>query len=1228
MKNLKLVLFGLFLLPLVSHADMTVVTPAGFNSTVSVSTHGIHWPDGTIQVSSPPSVAANPFNQSLNTTDDVLFGYVNTDWWGNANRETIMYDDGSGGLSLGDPFSYRSNTTLFIDTAGNIIDLGSGTNAKVISSTVSANIVYVSTLGLVNQIRWANGTVQVSSPQASGLNPFDQSLNTFDAPYFASVNSMFFSDGLGQIQMYLDGTGGSYLGDFFHNFNGTFLGVDSVANTIDLGLDTDASVLASTVSVKSLSINNDKPRGIFDIRNATTVVTSPSMTVSSKTAGAIVAESSTWLGTMYAGKLLPDGTSIYASVSTSQIFDESTIADGSHYYLHLSWAATTGASFYKIIFTDSNSGDFTMCPGGLCSTTTVNTSFDYGKSGQVYVYDPMVTPNSYGPNAYFNTAGDFIMSNGDIHSYVNGGFRNNVHILPSASFSNEFASIYSHPKTSGNLMIYSLDFPQNNGYFQGPGTYIDGYFVPLAYHFGFPNPGSPNQLLETALGYGETRWVAKGSGHYNFTEGIAASSAVFTSSVTAPIVYVSTLGTVSQIRWANGSVQVSTQAGPNPHFQTVTVDEAGSFHDVRTNRLADSIGNYAYATRDESTGDTNFGDPENGYGGTSIRTHPQTNRIDVYASSTTYVGGVVVVSTINTVSRIRWADGTIQVSSPSGGGNPFDQSLNTTNAVQFVNVALSGRIYTDSIFGYADNQIYLFNNGAGRIDFGDHGNAYSGTDIVIDSLNNEINLGSGVGAQITASKLSVNSTTSTWVRASTIAYVNQIRWADGTVQVSSPSASSSGGGGYYMEPSTKTFNFGSGFQSTTGTFTGLLSGTTASFSSMTVTGNMYAKSLNIINPASDILLYLNNSSFLLSNTLTTNRNLFLGVQSGNTSTSGTYDVGIGQYSMQNIAAGSFNVAIGYLSGNHMTSGERNISIGESSLFTNVSGGSNMAIGQNSLYSTTGSENVGIGGSVGFLVTGSDNTMIGFKAGQNNTSGNYNIILGSNINAPVVSGSQQLNIGRVIFGTKMSNDAIETGGSTAFAGGRIGIGTTTPVNTFAVQGGAFFTSSVTASSFYGDGSNLTNMPNRSLFEHYTDSTTAGGTDIVLYSDSIAANTLANNGTKITYRYSGQTDDMSDLKVTIGGSTICALARGGFYLSSMVPWELNGWFIKTGASTGKGACYFQGGATGSNWGNAVSTASATGLDFTVSNNFQLKATQNAGGGTITAIIGNGEMKPNAP
>lgn len=122
-------------------------------------------------------------------------------------------------------------------------------------------------------------------------------------------------------------------------------------------------------------------------------------------------------------------------------------------------------------------------------------------------------------------------------------------------------------------------------------------------------------------------------------------------------------------------------------------------------------------------------------------------------------------------------------------------------------------------------------------------------------------------------------------------------------------------------------------------------------------------------------------------------NFNFGVQAGRDRTTGLYNTNIGLLAGQLNTTGSYNSKIGYQAG---------------------------------LACVTCSESVFLGG---------------FNAGRNQTAGNNNIVIGTALDVPSLTGSNQLNIGGVIFGTGVNN---ATGGTSSVStGSSIGLRVNAP-----------------------------------------------------------------------------------------------------------------------------------------------------------------------------------------
>ena len=171
-------------------------------------------------------------------------------------------------------------------------------------------------------------------------------------------------------------------------------------------------------------------------------------------------------------------------------------------------------------------------------------------------------------------------------------------------------------------------------------------------------------------------------------------------------------------------------------------------------------------------------------------------------------------------------------------------------------------------------------------------------------------------------------------------------------------------------------------------------------------------------------------------------NTALGHSALKTNTQSSYNVAIGYESLKNFDrsdAGGQNTAVGWQSGDAMTSGRYN------SLLGGASGGD----------ITDGEQNSCFGYAAGRSITsGSTNTCIGYGAGKDsNQTGNNNIIIGNDAESSSTSVSNEITLGD-------SN---------------ISLFRVPGINLTFGNNGAVIAGVVTATSFSGDGSSLSNLP---------------------------------------------------------------------------------------------------------------------------------------------------------
>jgi hypothetical protein len=169
----------------------------------------------------------------------------------------------------------------------------------------------------------------------------------------------------------------------------------------------------------------------------------------------------------------------------------------------------------------------------------------------------------------------------------------------------------------------------------------------------------------------------------------------------------------------------------------------------------------------------------------------------------------------------------------------------------------------------------------------------------------------------------------------------------------------------------------------------------------------------------NILLTQNTNRIITS--LPTYRSSYFGNLSGNSSSAGTDNTGVGHNSLTAITTGtdntalgssvlsatnigSNNIGVGSNSLNLLTSGSRNIGIGTNSLKAVLTNTDNIAIGFSSLISTTANNNTALGSYAGFSnISGAGNVFIGYQAGYSETTSNKLYISNSNTSNPLIYG---------------------------------------------------------------------------------------------------------------------------------------------------------------------------------------------------------------------------------
>ena len=134
--------------------------------------------------------------------------------------------------------------------------------------------------------------------------------------------------------------------------------------------------------------------------------------------------------------------------------------------------------------------------------------------------------------------------------------------------------------------------------------------------------------------------------------------------------------------------------------------------------------------------------------------------------------------------------------------------------------------------------------------------------------------------------------------------------------------------------------------------------------------------------------------------------ILIGHTTTGTLSSASNNIGIGIGSLDSISTGDNNLCSGATAGTGITGGSHNVAYGTYALQTNSTGGNNTAIGGISQISGTGSSNTSIGYGSLQSVQGNQNIGIGRDAGDNITTGDGNVIIGS-INADSATADKQL-----------------------------------------------------------------------------------------------------------------------------------------------------------------------------------------------------------------------------
>lgn len=242
------------------------------------------------------------------------------------------------------------------------------------------------------------------------------------------------------------------------------------------------------------------------------------------------------------------------------------------------------------------------------------------------------------------------------------------------------------------------------------------------------------------------------------------------------------------------------------------------------------------------------------------------------------------------------------------------------------------------------------------------------------------------------------------------------------------------------------------------------------------------------------------------------------------SSSGSYNVLIGDQAGENIGSGSYNMFLGYRSGRAMTTGSRNLMLGYGAGLSGISGDDNTYVGQFSgALGTTASDNVFIGSRAGYSNSeGTRNVAIGKEAGRNLTVSNYNSLIGYRAGYNTTTGINNSMIGYAagFTNTISSNNSFvgmfsgynSTGSNNTFIGQRAGIDNTSGSYNTYIGSNATGSASLTNAMAIGANASVTGDSSIVLGDNAKVGigNTAPGYDLDVTGDINFTGTLYDNG----------------------------------------------------------------------------------------------------------------------
>ena len=252
--------------------------------------------------------------------------------------------------------------------------------------------------------------------------------------------------------------------------------------------------------------------------------------------------------------------------------------------------------------------------------------------------------------------------------------------------------------------------------------------------------------------------------------------------------------------------------------------------------------------------------------------------------------------------------------------------------------------------------------------------------------------------------------------------------------------------------------------------------------------------------------------------LSDNRNVFIGLSSGNQNTSGELNVAIGPYSLESNTTANYNVGLGYGVLKTNTTGAQNTAIGAQALYSNNTGTDNVAVGKDVLYFNESSLNTGIGSyALQLNENGMYNTALGTSALNSNVAGSYATAIGARAMLYANNNNTSFTNENVAVGYEALrgslNPATNTGNkNTAIGYQSLRSNSTSNENT--AIGNTSMYNNTTGTGMVANGfealySNTSGIYNTAIGWRAMKSNVTGGSNVALGSDALHSNTSDGN-----------------------------------------------------------------------------------------------------------------------